>query len=162
MDPKTLLPAAGDEGYGSNDSLERFADVLSLIDLYQIPGLVLSVRIRQMGHYESVPNVGEVKYGSYNILFPLGWILRVPTNGARWDARSMNDLMTETLTIQVLKRETTMLVPDVDNLSIAAHETAPWTVSGHGIFKKMVEEISKIIGSGVELDFWEIILDIED
>ncbi|KAJ5931518.1 hypothetical protein N7516_006007 [Penicillium verrucosum] len=70
-------------------------------------------------------------YGSYHILFPLTfdsglrWIAKIPINGtvSKWDELSASALISEANTMRLLKRETTIPLPDVLDFSSTTQNT---------------------------------------
>lgn len=71
------------------------------------------------------PSVGEPVYGSYHVLFPLTfdidlrWVAKIPINGTadKWDELSASALTSEAKTMRLLKRETTIPLPDILDFS---------------------------------------------
>jgi hypothetical protein len=70
--------------------------------------------------------VGEPLHGSYHILFPVEfpsqgtkWLLKVPINGnaEHWDELSANQLQSEARTMQLIKRRTSIPLPEVFGFS---------------------------------------------
>ncbi|KAL6401783.1 serine/threonine protein kinase [Ilyonectria robusta] len=108
------------------DPLQRFAAVLAALNLDALPRL--AVEARQKLHpgtqYEN-PTVGDPMSGSYHILYPLEfadgirWLVKTPVNGVegKWDELSAASLTSEANTMRLLKRETTVPVPEVFEFS---------------------------------------------
>lgn len=110
------------------DPMELFSAVLASIQLNHLPGYASAVR-RQThpsnkgGSLDWIGTaaVGSPLFGSYHILFPLEfsdgvrWLLKVPVNGIRdeFDEPAAKALSSEALTMQLLRRETTIPVPEV-------------------------------------------------
>ncbi|KAI0196595.1 hypothetical protein EV127DRAFT_417022 [Xylaria flabelliformis] len=117
-----LDPAENDE------KAELFSEVLSVLDKNELPLLGQDVfrRIQpQLARTDTKPVVGEPMYGSFHVLFPLTfytglcWLVKIPTNGTadKWDDVSASSLVAEAKTMQFLKRETTIPLPDVLDFS---------------------------------------------
>ncbi|KAF7552709.1 hypothetical protein G7Z17_g4120 [Cylindrodendrum hubeiense] len=109
-----------------DDSLEDFADVLATVNLELLPELGATVRQRlDSGVEHEHPVVGKPMNGSYNILFPLDfgdgirWLLKIPINGVegKWDQMSAASLTAEANTMRMLKRDTTIPLPEVFDFS---------------------------------------------
>jgi hypothetical protein len=109
-----------------------FQPVLDNIRFEKLPILLLSVRkLRQFKDLRSPDGVElttddcsityPLLYGSYHIVFPLEftdglrWALTIPAAGHRdkFDESAARALTSEALTLQLLKRETTIPVPEV-------------------------------------------------
>jgi len=110
------------------DPTELFSAVLASIRLDQLPGFASAVRQRTHPSNESGSSdwigpvaVGSPLLGSYHVLFPLDfsdgvrWLLKVPANGTRdhFDEPAAKALSSEALTMRLLRRETTIPVPEV-------------------------------------------------
>ncbi|RDW93815.1 phosphotransferase family protein [Aspergillus mulundensis] len=110
-----------------NEQAELFTAVLSTLDREQLPILAAAVLRRlQPGHGPIAnPAIGEPVYGSYHVLFPLTfdsgvrWIAKFPINGteSKWNELSASALTSEASTMRLLKRETTIPVPEVLDFS---------------------------------------------
>ncbi|VUC37577.1 unnamed protein product [Clonostachys rosea] len=107
-------PTSGDEN--------EFAAVLANIDLQQLSSVASQVRrSTSPGTTDKLPSVGASFEGSYNILFPLDfedgtrWLAKVPINGVpgKWDQPSADSMISEVNTMRLLKRETTIPLPEV-------------------------------------------------
>ncbi|KAI1774227.1 hypothetical protein F4818DRAFT_419284 [Hypoxylon cercidicola] len=105
---------------------DAFAAVLSTIDMTQLPQLSKSVRHKIDPQYDGEePVVGDSIHGSYHILFPLFfsgdvcWLVKIPANGTeeKWDDLSANALIAEANTMRLLKRDTTIPLPEVFDFS---------------------------------------------
>lgn len=113
--------------------MESFSAVLSTLDTKQLPvlGNTILRRIRQLQPQlqhiatNTTPSVGEPIYGSFHVLFPLTfddglrWIAKIPINGTadKWDELSASALVSEASTMRLLKRDTTIPLPDVLDFS---------------------------------------------
>ncbi|KAI0873460.1 hypothetical protein GGS24DRAFT_463498 [Hypoxylon argillaceum] len=111
-----------------DDIKEMFSEVLSVLDKTQLPllGQDIFCRIQpQLAGTDTMPVVGEPMYGSCHVLFPLTfhtglrWLVKIPISGttAKWDDLSASSLIAEAKTMQFLKRETTIPLPDVLDFS---------------------------------------------
>ncbi|KAJ2984770.1 hypothetical protein NUW58_g5889 [Xylaria curta] len=130
LDREPLSPdPAEDDG-----NAELFSEVLSALDKNQLPLLArdISQRIQpQLAPTGTTPVVGEPIYGSYHVLFPLTfhtglcWLAKIPVNGTadKWDDISASSLVAEAKTMQLLKRETTIPLPDVLDFSSTTQNT---------------------------------------
>ncbi|KAK7420702.1 hypothetical protein QQZ08_010283 [Neonectria magnoliae] len=108
------------------DPLENFAAVVSALNLDALPQIAAEAR-RKLDTGTECDNstVGEPMNGAYHILYPLDfadkvrWIVKVPVNGVkgRWDELSAAALTSEANTMSLLKRETTIPLPQVFDFS---------------------------------------------
>ncbi|KPM45198.1 hypothetical protein AK830_g1369 [Neonectria ditissima] len=105
--------------------LGNFAAVLAALNLDALPQVAAETRRKlEWAEYEN-PTVGDPMNGSYHILFPLQfsdgvcWLAKIPINGVegKWDALSAATLSSEANTMRLLKRETTIPVPQVFDFS---------------------------------------------
>lgn len=105
-----------------------FSAVLSALDREQLPQLASDILQRTRQHHpvtNTKPSVGEPIYGSYHVLLPLTfdygprWVAKFPINGTvgKWDESSASALASEANTMRLLKRETTIPLPDVLDFS---------------------------------------------
>ena len=124
-----------------SDDLYRFKQVLKAIDFERLPEFAVSVR---MGDVHSnmldmslstyAPNalltckvITPPHTGSYNILYQLEfndgvrWMFKVPITGyrARFDELAAQALLSEAQTMRLLKRKTTIPVPEVHFYNIS-------------------------------------------
>jgi len=116
------------------DELEQFVPLLKSMKLDRLPAFAVSVRMQKMQsemHQQSAntdaqlpPLTCTILYplsGSFNILFQLEfsdgvrWLFKVPVTGYldRFDELAAQALTCEAMTMRLLKRETTILVPEV-------------------------------------------------
>jgi len=116
------------------DELEQFVPLLKSMKLDRLPAFAVSVRMQKMQseiHQQSAntdaqlpPLTCTILYplsGSFNILFQLEfsdgvrWLFKVPVTGylGRFDELAAQALTCEAMTMRLLKRETTILVPEV-------------------------------------------------
>ncbi|KAJ6045068.1 uncharacterized protein N7446_003270 [Penicillium canescens] len=113
---------------------QNFSAVLSALDRKQLPLLASAILRRLQPPYQTTdakPSVGEPLYGSYHVLFPLTfdiglrWIAKIPINGtaSKWDELSASALTSEANTMRLLKRETTIPLPDVLEFSSTTQNT---------------------------------------
>ncbi|KAF3021373.1 hypothetical protein E8E15_009211 [Penicillium rubens] len=116
-----------------DENAELFSAVLSTLDREQLP-LLANAILRRQPLYRTTnakPSVGEPLYGSYHILFPLTfdiglrWIAKIPINStaSKWDELSASALISEANTVRLLKRETTIPLPDVLDFSSTTQNT---------------------------------------
>lgn len=117
------------------DEMDRFKPVLDAIDFEQLPHFAVSVRV-QNAHCDTPgkstgtdgkapPMTCKVLYppltGSYHILYRLefsdgvSWMFKVPITGyqAQFDELAANALTSEAMTMRLLKRQTSIPVPEV-------------------------------------------------
>ncbi|KAK7419039.1 hypothetical protein QQX98_003541 [Neonectria punicea] len=108
------------------DPLDNFAAVISALNLDALPQLAAEARQKlDAGIEYGNPTVGEPMTGAYHILYPLDfadnvrWIVKVPLNGVegKWDELSAAALTAEANTMRILKRETTIPLPQVFDFS---------------------------------------------
>ncbi|OQD68803.1 hypothetical protein PENDEC_c030G04885 [Penicillium decumbens] len=111
-----------------DENAELFSAVLSTLDREQLPLLASAILRRLQPPHRTTnakPSVGEPLYGSYHVLFPLTfdiglrWVAKIPINGtaSKWDELSASALTSEANTMRLLKRETTIPLPDVLDFS---------------------------------------------
>ncbi|MCJ1463850.1 hypothetical protein MMC07_002459 [Pseudocyphellaria aurata] len=109
--------------------LDEFAPVLASININRLAPY--ASRIRQQRQFAKSQECSTASidcevlspplHGSYHILFQLEftdglrWIIKIPVNGfpGRFDEMSARAMKSEALTMQLLKRETTIPVPEV-------------------------------------------------
>lgn len=108
---------------------ELFSAVLSTLNREKLP-LVAEAALRRVQPHQpasktKLPSVGEPIYGSFHVLFPLvfdtdlRWLVKIPINGTanKWDDLSASALVSEVDTMRLLKRETTIPLPEVLDFS---------------------------------------------
>jgi len=113
-----------------DEQAELFSAVLLALDRKQLPIHASSVlRCIQPKHpdagSELQPLVGDAIYGSYHVIFPLTfsdglrWAVKIPINGTldNWDELSTAALTCEARTMQMLKKKTTIPLPEVFDFS---------------------------------------------
>lgn len=111
-----------------DDNAELFSAVLSALDRERLPSLACAVLQRTQPHHpanKTHPSVGEPIYGSCHVILPLRfsesphWVVKIPINGTaeKWDELSASALASEASTMLLLKRETTIPLPDVFDFS---------------------------------------------
>ncbi|TPX08709.1 uncharacterized protein E0L32_009898 [Thyridium curvatum] len=115
--------------FQDDENAELFSAVSSVLKKEELPRLGSTVLRRRMGlqgpFTSTKPAVGEPMYGSFHVIFPLifadglRWAVKIPINGtaASWDAASASALVSEAKTMRLLKRETTIPLPDVLDFS---------------------------------------------
>jgi hypothetical protein len=126
--PTADVPSPPTSIASDEDDLERFAPVLAVLRLSEIPSA--ASRLWTSNNPEKtlseLPVVGEPLHGSYHILFPVEfpgqgtkWLLKVPINGnaEHWDELSANQLQSEARTMQLIKRRTSIPLPEVFGFS---------------------------------------------
>ena len=118
-----------------SDEVDRFKHVIDAIDFERLPELAVSVRrgnvhsdmmdMSLSTHASNAPLTCKVVTppltGSYNILYRLEfsdgvrWMFKVPITGSRvrFDELAEQALISEALTMRLLKRKTTIPVPEV-------------------------------------------------
>lgn len=117
----------------TNDShLAKFENVRAGMNLSNLPSLVLSLRVRKASTNSSEKPqpldctlLPTPLFGSHHILFQLKfsdgitWLLKVPANGypGAFDETSAHSLNSEAMTMRLLKRETTIPVPEIYHFS---------------------------------------------
>ncbi|KAE8353053.1 hypothetical protein BDV28DRAFT_133924 [Aspergillus coremiiformis] len=107
-----------------HDEYALFSAVMESIRLDRLSKYATTTR-KSIPHHNRrafhVVNIGTPIFGSYHVLYPVkfddgaAWLLKVPANGTRekfrdTDARA---LRSEALTMRLLRRETTIPLPDV-------------------------------------------------
>ncbi|KAI0544836.1 hypothetical protein F4679DRAFT_600305 [Xylaria curta] len=126
--PPDREPVSPSDPAENDENAELFSEVLSALDRNQLPLLGQDIVRRtqpQLALADTKPVVGEPIYGSYHVLFPLTfhtdlcWLAKIPVNGTagKWDDISASSLAAEAKTMQFLKRETTIPLPDVLDFS---------------------------------------------
>ncbi|KAI0109579.1 hypothetical protein GGR51DRAFT_512001 [Nemania sp. FL0031] len=128
----------------NSEKAELFSGVLSALDKNQLPLLGRDIFLRtqpQIAPANTEPVVGDPIYGSYHVLFPLTfhtglcWLAKIPINGTadKWDAISASSLAAEARTMQLLKRETTIPLPDVLDFSSTTQNVlrCPYIILSH-------------------------------
>ncbi|KAI5861260.1 hypothetical protein GGS23DRAFT_160201 [Durotheca rogersii] len=127
------------QSFGSHTSeqdekAELFSAVLSALNREQLP-LLASTVLRRIDPdspaTQTTPSVGDPLYGSYHVLFPLifntglRWAVKIPINGTvgKWNDLSASALASEASTMRMLKRETTIPLPDVLDFSSTTQNT---------------------------------------
>lgn len=106
-----------------DEKAELFEPVLALLDHTQLPILARRVLEAREAERTSQPSVGSPIYGSSHIVFPLSFddgtrcAIRIPVNGTEngWNELSSSALTSEAETMRLIRRETTIPVPDVFN-----------------------------------------------
>ncbi|KAF4978228.1 hypothetical protein FZEAL_5333 [Fusarium zealandicum] len=123
-DPSHVDSDGDSDDSDDSDDEERFCKVLSALDQQQLPMLAATL-FRQLHPEipddETQPSVDEPKYGSSNLVFPLTfnngtrWALRIPIDGhpGAWEEQSSSGLASQVYTMQLIKRETTIPVPEI-------------------------------------------------
>lgn len=117
-----------------DENAEMFSAVLSALDREQLPQLASDILQRIQQHHpvtNTKPSVGEPMYGSYHVILPLTfddgprWVAKFPINGTagKWDESSASALASEANTMRLLKRETTIPLPDVLDFSSTTENT---------------------------------------
>ena len=117
-----------------DENAELFSAVLSTLDREELPPLASAILQRLQPPYQTTnakPSVGKPLYGSYHVLFLLTfamglcWIAKIPVNGtaSKWDELSASALTSEANTMRLLKRETTIPLPDVLDFSSTTQNT---------------------------------------
>lgn len=107
-----------------DDHIALFARVLTSINVEALPAVALAARKREPGLANTTFGCKVLSpplFGAYNILFPLEfadgcrWILKVPSAGylGCYDDIAARALTAEALTMQMLKRETSIPLPKV-------------------------------------------------
>ncbi|KAH8705861.1 hypothetical protein BGW36DRAFT_354252 [Talaromyces proteolyticus] len=109
-----------------NDLSRIFGKVRAIIKLENLPPLAARVRSRMTGkpvedYLTNCHTNPNPIYGSSNILFEIEfsdkvcWLLKVPSNGypGGFSEHSAKELRAEVLTMRLIKRETTVPIPEV-------------------------------------------------
>ncbi|KAM0417184.1 hypothetical protein ACHAPT_012821 [Fusarium lateritium] len=108
-----------------DENAELFAAVLACVDQGNLLTLASAVRQRSGTQHDEIPIMERPIYGSYHVLFPLKfpddtrWLVKIPVNGApsNWNEISSRALSAEANTMRLLKRETTIPMPDIFDFS---------------------------------------------
>ena len=116
-----------DDDSDSEDEAERFAEVISAMRLDRLSDYASTVRQKLQSNYaaETPATIGEPIFGSYHVVYTVDfndgvrWAFKVPVKGTRdkFDDFRANRLRSEALTMQLLKRETTIPLPEVYSFS---------------------------------------------
>ncbi|SPO01591.1 uncharacterized protein DNG_04264 [Cephalotrichum gorgonifer] len=118
------------EGSDLQDGLENFAAVLAELNRDHLPEYALSVLRRIDPDYSGkAPTIFKPVCGSYNVCFPIEfdnnvrWMARFPVSGTkeRWDDLCSRALASEAETMKMLKKETTIPLPDVIDYCSTVH-----------------------------------------
>ncbi|TVY14805.1 Altered inheritance of mitochondria protein 9 [Lachnellula arida] len=130
----TILPSSegasmgGDHHSSEEADLSMFAAVLSSMHLERLPDFASEIRSRNRHPQDKIlPGkngcsvVSPPLYGSYHILFTIKfndgekWLLKVPATGhaTRHDRICASSLMSEAMTMRLLRDKTTILIPEV-------------------------------------------------
>ncbi|KAL4876762.1 hypothetical protein BJY04DRAFT_222770 [Aspergillus karnatakaensis] len=108
----------------------RFNQVLRVLDQSQLPVLANSI-FKQVYPHEAtddvLPTIGDHSKGAFNMMFPITfpngvkWALRIPAVGWEgcWDEAAASNMLTEINTMKMLKRETTIPLPEVIAYSVS-------------------------------------------
>ncbi|KAI1370436.1 hypothetical protein F4677DRAFT_438371 [Hypoxylon crocopeplum] len=117
-----------------DENAALFSAVLSALNRDQLP-LLASTILRHIDPHspatQTTPTVGDPLYGSYHVLFPLTfntglrWVVKIPINGTagKWNDSSASAMASEASTMRMLKRETTIPLPDVLDFSSTTQNT---------------------------------------
>ncbi|CAG8930125.1 unnamed protein product [Penicillium salamii] len=109
----------------SDDELEEFRAMMASMKLDQVAVHTSQIRksIQPDNQAEAfiVTEIGSPMFGSYNMLYPVifgdgvRWLLRIPANGTRdqFDEGDAESLRSEALTMRLIRRETTIPLPEV-------------------------------------------------
>jgi hypothetical protein len=109
-----------------DDDEEIFADVLAHLDKQRLIELAASVRQhKDSTHDNRPPTVEAPMYGSTHVIFPLlfqdgvRWLAKIHVTGVpgKWTDISSRALTAEAKTMRLLKRETTIPLPEVYDFS---------------------------------------------
>jgi hypothetical protein len=116
----------------SEDPLDQFRPVLAVLQLSKVPAYAASIREKADSQAGSapveIPVVGSPRHGSFHILFPIDfsdgtrWLLKVPINGTpdKWNKRTANALRSEALTMRLIRRRTTIPIPEVFDFGLTS------------------------------------------
>ncbi|CRG92584.1 hypothetical protein PISL3812_09646 [Talaromyces islandicus] len=114
-----------DDDDDDDEKAELFSPVIAALDKDKLSLLALAVlqRTSPLASQPSdvKPSISEPIYGSYHVVFPLTfdnglrWAVKIPVNGieSKWDDLSARALASEANTMRLLKRDTTIPLPDV-------------------------------------------------
>lgn len=117
--------SCNDSGEDSDDEA-LFSNILSIINTSKLSQLAKSIRERNDEKYnKNGPVVGDPITGSYHVVYPLhfddkvSWAAKIPIAGTPelWDESSTKALTSEAKVMQLLKRETTIPLPEVLDFS---------------------------------------------
>ena len=109
----------------NDEDTDIFSSVLAALNAKHIPCLAKGVLEAQGAGDDPEPTVGGRIFGSYHVIYPISfangtrWALKIPVNGVKgkWDESSSAALTSEAETMRLLRRETTMPIPDVFDYS---------------------------------------------
>ena len=145
MDHRDQTPSSPHESLDhthDDDPAEGFAAVLACLNE---PAILPLAKARKQLRYQTADDIdavlGEVKYGSFHVLFPVEfsdgetWLVKIPKNGSadQWDELSAASLTSEANTMRMLKRETTVPIPAVIEFSSTVDNAlhCPYIIISH-------------------------------
>jgi hypothetical protein len=125
QDPEPSLDSHTAE---DDENAELFSAVLSALNREQLPLLAKAILQKVDPHSpatQTTPSVGDLLYGSSHVVFPLifntglRWVTKIPINGtaSTWNDTSASALSSEANTMRILKRQTTIPLPNVLDFS---------------------------------------------
>jgi hypothetical protein len=124
-----------DDSDDDDEKAELFSEVVAALDKEQLPLLALAILQRTSSlasHPSNVkPSISEPIFGSYHVVFPFifehgpHWLVKIPVNGteSKWNELSAKALASEANTMRLLKRETTIPLPEVLDFSPTTDNT---------------------------------------
>ncbi|KAL1960932.1 hypothetical protein VTO42DRAFT_5916 [Malbranchea cinnamomea] len=129
-------PASNATSQGSDDQhLVIFDQVRAILRFHNLPALALRLRNQDVAPADTASSIhgcqilSEPLFGAHHILFTIEfndgvrWLLKVPANGylGAFDAMSARALRSEVMTMRLIKKETTVPVPEVYHFDHTLH-----------------------------------------
>lgn len=131
-----MSPFTGTASLDEDENFAVFKPVIAAIKFEAIPHFASAIRQKrdqQAATFPSpaaqTPNIGHIQctissqplFGSYNVLYPIAfadglqWLIKIPAKGyhGRWTNADARATASEALTMQLIKRQTTIPVPEV-------------------------------------------------
>jgi len=138
------LYSRGSESSSEEGQEEQFVGVLAALDKEQLVLLVTTIIWREFpseANVYTMISIGSPTFGSYHVVFPLllndfpHWVVKIPGNGTagQWTEECVSRLISEVKTMKMLKRETTIPVPDVIEFSSITQNSigCPFIIMSH-------------------------------
>ncbi|RDW65845.1 phosphotransferase family protein [Aspergillus mulundensis] len=120
----TQEPQPSPSRCSSPEPVKPWEPVLEALNKEQLVLQAASLHQRLHGK-ASTPSIGEHMMGSFNVCFPLTfksglrWLIKFPFAGtkAKWDKPAISAMISEAQTMRLIKRETTIPLPEVLDFS---------------------------------------------